>query len=362
MKKILFLLGGIALVVGGVYFTRPASVSLPSSIMPASAPSASNADKEKKYVRAPEFVNPSGFINTNGIALKDVVGSKVILVDFWTYSCINCQRTLPYLTAWYDKYKDQGLEIISVHTPEFAFEKKNENVARAAKEFGINYPIIQDNDYATWNAYGNRYWPRKYLIDIDGYIVYDHIGEGAYEETERKIQEALAERKARLKEEGEIARSTVDVAEEKTHARSPEIYFGAARNTNFGNGKKQTRGEQTLTTPEKITTDTLYLDGTWDFGEEFAQNRTAQAKITFRYNAKNVFMVARADTPISLRILRDGMPIMATVSGVDVAGGAATVRDDRLYHLVADPAGAGEHTLEIIVDSPGLQTFTFTFG
>src|SRR3989344_7615215 len=131
-----------------------------------------------------EIVNPSGFVNTDGITVGSQVGKKVVLVDFMTYSCINCQRTFPYLNAWYKKYKDQGLEIIGIHTPEFAFEKDIENVREAMKRFGIMHPVVLDNDYATWRAYGNRFWPRKYLIDIHGDIVYDHIGEGAYEETE----------------------------------------------------------------------------------------------------------------------------------------------------------------------------------
>jgi thiol-disulfide isomerase/thioredoxin len=134
----------------------------------------------------------SGYINTHdGFRLSEIVGKKVVLVDFWTYSCINCQRTQPYLNAWYKKYKDAGLEIVGVHTPEFAFEKDRANVVAAVEKFGITYPVVQDNDYQTWGTYGNRYWPRKYLIDIDGYIVYDHIGEGGYEETEEKIQELL---------------------------------------------------------------------------------------------------------------------------------------------------------------------------
>src|SRR3989344_3254541 len=149
-----------------------------------------------------EIVNPSGFLNTGvdsdgkvaPVTLGDLVGKKVILVDFMTYSCINCQRTFPHVKAWYEKYKDKGLEIVGIHTPEFAFEKNIENVRVAMKKAGITYPVVLDNDYGTWKAYANNYWPRKYLIDINGNIVYDHIGEGAYEETEMKILELLEER------------------------------------------------------------------------------------------------------------------------------------------------------------------------
>ncbi len=143
-----------------------------------------------------EIQNPAGFVNTNDQPFKiaDYVGKQVILLDVMTYSCINCQRTFPYVNSWYEKYKDEGLIVIGVHTPEFAYEKDKANVEKAFAEFGIKFPTVLDNDYGTWRALGNRYWPRMYLIDIHGNIVYDHIGEGAYDETEAKIQELLKER------------------------------------------------------------------------------------------------------------------------------------------------------------------------
>src|SRR3989338_220306 len=169
-------------------------------------------DKASKYESAKEISTPDGFINTDNITVGEFVGKKVVLLDIWTYSCINCQRTLQYLKAWYEKYADKGLVIIALHTPEFEFEHKYDNVLAAVKKFGIAYPVVLDNDYSTWTAYGNRYWPRKYLIDIDGYVVYDHIGEGGYEETERKIQELLEERMTRLGVKNGIAK---DIAKPK---------------------------------------------------------------------------------------------------------------------------------------------------
>lgn len=146
-----------------------------------------------KEVVAPDISSPDGFINTNNqpISLQQYKGKKVVLVNFWTYSCINCQRTLPSLNQLYSKYKDQGLEIISIHTPEFSFEHSQKNVEKAVAEFNISYPVVLDNDYSTWKSYGNRFWPRKYLIDINGNIIYDHIGEGAYEETDTVVRSAL---------------------------------------------------------------------------------------------------------------------------------------------------------------------------
>jgi len=166
------------------------------------------AEKKKKYEPAKEVSTPDGFINTDSVTVSELVGKKIILVDFWTYSCINCQRTLPYLNSWHEKYADKGLVILGLHTPEFEFEKGYENVKRAVEKFSVRYPVILDNDYSTWTSYKNRYWPRKYLIDIDGFIVYDHIGEGAYEETEKKIQELrtfISEKKIDLSSEVNIA-------------------------------------------------------------------------------------------------------------------------------------------------------------
>ncbi|MBI4121430.1 MAG: redoxin domain-containing protein, partial [Candidatus Ryanbacteria bacterium] len=186
------------LIFGSIYFLERAR---PMRVFDATGSKVniiSKAEKARQFEEAKEISSPDAFINTSGISIGELVGKKVILIDFWTYSCINCQRTQPYLNAWYKKYRDQGLEIIGIHTPEFEFEKKLENVQEAVRQAGIQYPVALDNDYSTWTAYKNRFWPRKYLIDIDGYIIYDHAGEGAYDETERKIQEALLERAMRL--------------------------------------------------------------------------------------------------------------------------------------------------------------------
>ena len=154
-------------------------------------------EKKEKFSRFIDISSPDGFINTDGeeITISEFIGKKVVLLDMWTYSCINCQRTLPFVNDWYKKYENQGLEVIGLHTPEFAFEHKIENVQDAVERFEIKFPVVLDNDFSTWRAYKNRYWPRKYLIDIDGFVVYDHIGEGAYDKTEAKIQELLAEHK-----------------------------------------------------------------------------------------------------------------------------------------------------------------------
>ncbi|MBY0376420.1 redoxin family protein, partial [Patescibacteria group bacterium] len=200
------------------------------------------AEKNKKFTVAPDISTPDGFINTNNlpITISQFKGKKVVLLDIWTYSCINCQRTLPYLKEWYKKYEDEGLVIIGLHTPEFSFEKIQKNVEKAVADFGIKYPVVLDNDFSTWQAYKNQYWPRKYLIDIDGYIVYDHAGEGQYEETELAIQKALMERRDRLnmdiKVSSNISNPENVVSTDSDKVKSPEIYFGWGRNEFLGNG------------------------------------------------------------------------------------------------------------------------------
>ena len=371
-NKPLLILGAIALIiVGAIAFLELQKSSGGAKgnidqqvVLPATS---TIEEKAKMYDTAKEIVAPAGFINTGGeeIKIQDYIGKKVILVDFWTYSCINCQRTLPYLTSWYEKYRDSGLEMVGIHSPEFEFEKDQENVQKAVEKWGVEYPVVLDNDFGTWKNYQNRYWPHKYLIDIDGFIVYDHIGEGAYDETERKIQELLVERMEKLGQAGQVSTdiSTPEGVEEVDYVRqrSPEVYFGALRNELMGNGLKLKVGEQDLSTPENTLQNMFYLDGRWNITEEFITNLEPRAKITFKYQGEKVFMVARADSDVTLTILLDGKPI-SEQAGSDVKNSQVIVSQDGLYRLVEDPNGWGEHTLEIIIENPGLEAFTFTFG
>jgi cytochrome c biogenesis protein CcdA/thiol-disulfide isomerase/thioredoxin len=334
------------------------------------APFLSASMKQGVYPKAPELVAPDGYINTGGepITIGQFRGEKVVLIDIWTYSCINCQRTFPYLRAWWEKYEDEGLVIIAVHTPEFAFEKVPANVRRAAEDFGLEYPIVLDNEYKTWNAFGNRFWPRKYLIDIDGYIVYDHIGEGAYAKTEQAIQRALRERAERLPTGRQGSALDTDVVAKRVQAPraegvgSPETYFGAWRNENFGNGVAGREGVQELSLPESLRSNYFYLAGKWSFAYEYAENLEADARIIFLYRSKDVYFVARADSEVRIRVTRDGGQPLGEARGVDVgADGVAIVKADGLYRLIEDSA-VGTHTLEIEILDPGLEAYTFTFG
>jgi len=310
-----------------------------------------------------EIEDPAGFVNTNGITISELVGEKVILVDFLTYSCINCQRTFPYLNAWYEKYKDQGLEIVGIHTPEFAFEKDINNVREAMEKFGITYPIVLDNDYATWRAFENQYWPRKYLIDIHGNIVYDHIGEGAYEETEKKIQELLAERAevlgATVDMDSDLAAGTIERTQSR--ARSPETYFGAARNEYLANGMKGKVGEQTFMAPTLALPSRLYLTGTWNIDRESAAS-ISDAGIVYRFDAQEVYLVMESDEAIVVEVYQDGELLTGDGRGADVdEHGTVTVQKSGLYKLIQNST-PDEHVLELRVQDAGLRVFAFTFG
>lgn len=310
-----------------------------------------------------EMVSPSGFVNTRSFTLKDIVGKKVILLDFMTYSCINCQRTFPYLNAWYKRYKDEGLEIVAIHTPEFAFEKKIENVQKAALDFGLTFPIVLDNDYATWNAYENQYWPHKYLIDINGNVVYDHVGEGSYDKTEAKIVELLKERA--LVTGSFVSDTKTSVTPYSVYAKSPETYFGAGRNSNFGNGKAGIiSGEMNYVLPQIVLRDKYYLVGNWKVENEYAENIGAPVDLVFKFDAKDVYMVAGVLDAVGKReieIYLDGSMINEAVSGDDVQQGKSVIQESRLYHLISLPV-AGEHTIRIIFKNPNTRIYTFTFG
>lgn len=320
--------------------------------------------KEKKYPRYREITEPTGYVNSDGITLGDLIGKKVILLDIMTYSCINCQRTYPFLNAWYEKYKDHGLEIVGIHTPEFAFEKDIENVREAMGRYGITFPVVLDNDYGTWRAYGNRYWPRKYLIDIDGFVVYDHIGEGAYDETEKKIQELLSERKERLSEEGEIQKDMVELDDvEFPHdgIRSPETYFGLLRQRYDGFDVSGMDEITSFEEPDEVLPNRLYLVGDWKLTPEYAQAASENAKIVFRYFSRKVFLVADADEETEALILRDGEPV-EDVAGEHVDDSIVRFQNEQLYRLIEDEDRADDHILEIQFEKPGVRAYAFTFG
>lgn len=323
-------------------------------------------EKTALFPKAPELSGIAGYINApEGFRLSDVKG-KVVLIDFWTYSCINCIRTLPYLEAWDERYRDKGLVIIGVHSPEFGFEQEYANVKAAVEKYGIKYPVVLDNSFSTWRSFGNRYWPHKYLIDSDGFIRYDHIGEGGYEETERQIQKLLAERDAKIEMGGLVAEnitSGVDFAGIGT----PEIYFGyslAPGRDYFGSPEGFQPGKTvSYSVPPDVRPNLAYLEGNWTNYPDYMELASDTGRIVLRYQAKDVNLVAGQAADLEIKI--DGEPASASEIGADgrLDGGRALVEtgEHRLYNVVADE-GYFQKTVDIGVSGKGFRIYTFTFG
>jgi cytochrome c biogenesis protein CcdA/thiol-disulfide isomerase/thioredoxin len=308
---------------------------------------------------APDFTGNQEWFNTPGgraLSLRELRG-RVVLIDFWTYTCINCIRTLPYVKAWDERYGDRGLTVVGVHTPEFPFEREAGNVEDAIAQNGLGYAVAQDNDYATWSAYGNEYWPAKYLIDARGQVRYTHFGEGEYEETEKAIRELLAESghspgKQMTEVKGEEASALVT---------TPESYLGSARADRFATGPLAS-GTQTFAVPASgLAPDGLAYEGKWRIAPDGA-TAVAGSRLHLAFGAQKVFLVlgSRGSAPRSLRVILDGKPIAAELAGRDVHGGRAIVRDQRLYRLVELPR-AERHLLTLDF-APGVSGYAFTFG
>ena len=317
------------------------------------------------YKKAPELVGISGYINTLPDELQKKIHDHVVLYDIWTYSCINCVRTLPFITAWDEKYSDQGLLIIGIHTPEFEFEKDIENVKLAVTKHGIHYPVVLDNDRKTWHAFENNYWPRKYIADHEGYIRYDHIGEGGYQETEKVIQDLLRERNESLGLNASSAKELVKIDEfESSGLRTPELYFGY----DFVSGRNQLGSPEgfkpnqdvNYSIPESKQLHNFYLDGTWKNLQGSMMLISSSGSIVVPYSGQEVNIVTAGDA--NLRISIDGKTIESSMYGKDVGDkGQVHVHEPGLYNIVKTNSSEN-HTLEIFVETPGFEIFTFTFG
>ena len=321
-------------------------------------------DDKSRLQKVPSILDATGFINTASNELAETLEGKVVLYDIWTYSCINCIRTIPYITAWDEKYRDEGLVIVGIHTPEFEFEKDKDNVLAAVQKFDINYPVVLDNEKEIWNAFQNKYWPRKYIADHDGYIRYDHIGEGAYKETEKIIQQLLQERSESLN----IKTNTFELTtlEEFEHStfRTPELYFGykfASGRNNLGNEngfKPEEMVEYNI--PLEIKQHYFYLDGKWKNAKDSMELVSENGLIMLNYNAKQVNIVASNNA--ELEIFIDGEHIPKHIAGIDVnQDGKVMIIEPRLYNIV-DSTVTESHELIIKVNDPKFEIFTFTFG
>ncbi|HLG23838.1 MAG TPA: thioredoxin family protein [Candidatus Nanoarchaeia archaeon] len=327
------------------------------------------SEKDSKYKKAPDFAYIQNWINSKPLTIEQLKG-KVVLIDFWTYSCINCIRTLPYLKSWDEKYRDKGLVIVGVHSPEFEFEKDYDNVVSAAEKHGLKYPIAQDNDYATWKLYKNRYWPREYLIDVDGYIVYDHIGEGNYETTEAKIQELLKERMERLNQktsiDQKISKPEEAVYFDSSKISTPEIYLGyGTTRGHFGNTEGYSPDSKVdYKIPDKIEANDVYLKGKWQNNRDNMELVSSDGEITLKYGAKALNIVASSTGSI-VEVYLNGNPVDETSKGSDVlitdGEPISAVGEPKLYNLVfAKDYGTG--TLNLKIKGEGFKIYTFTFG
>ena len=387
----------IAIIVGfGIYFNNPSLNKASSSSQQqlekvVSAPTTMNStiktiklDKaqflqidKSQFQKAPEFALIAGYINTPSSApltLASLKG-KVVLVDFWTYSCINCIRTLPHLNDWYQRYADKGFVIVGVHSPEFEFEKNYDNVKAAVQKLGIKFPVILDSNHGTWNAYGNMYWPRDYLVDTQGYIRHDHIGEGDYNTTESVIQSLLAEGAA-LNGMKDIsfntAKSTTTTNRSSlayvdlTKQITPEIYLGYSfARAPLGN-PQNFQPDQTI--PYSIPPNTsfnpdiVYLDGLWKNNPDNMELQSNTGHIVLTYNARAVNIVAGGHGQQGIVTEDEATKVLSNSLGKDLTQDGKFVLDgQRLYNL-ALYNNYGSHSIIINVSGKGFQLYTFTFG
>ncbi|KWT91912.1 MULTISPECIES: cytochrome c biogenesis protein DipZ [unclassified Variovorax] len=317
--------------------------------------------------RFPSLAGATEWINSDPLTPEGLRG-KVVLVDFWTYSCINCLRTLPYLRAWADKYKDAGLVVLGVHAPEFAFEKRSSNVRKATKDLGIGFPVAVDNDFAIWRGFGNRAWPAFYFIDAQGRIRHHQFGENQYEEAEQVIQQLLQEAGGPQVPSGRVAPQGqgVQAAAAFTAAGSQETYLGHERAHNFASPGGLARDRaNTYQAPSSLRTNQWALAGDWTVERERAVLNRVDGRIAYRFHARDLHLVLGPSTdgkPVRFRVLLDGKAPLAD-HGFDVdPQGHGTIDGQRLYQLVRQTTGGKDRLFEIEFMDAGVQVYAFTFG
>ncbi len=320
--------------------------------------------------RLPLLDGATGWLNSPPLNVAALRG-KVVLVDFWTYSCINCLRAMPFVHEWERRYRDHGLVVIGVHTPEFAFERNPRNVMRAVEQLKVAYPVALDNNYAIWRAFDNRYWPAHYFVDAQGRIRAHQFGEGNYAHSEQVIRRLLQEAGNRdLPPPADAAAGTLQgVAEQADmhNLRSPETYLGHGRTENFASNGGQRAGEPfDYVVPSALALNQWGLGGRWKVTDEAAELHQAGGRIAFRFHARDLHLVlapAQDGKAVRFRVWLDGRPLPTADAGGDVAAdGTGTVDEHRLYQLVRQRDSVGEHRFEIEFLDPGVQAYAFTFG
>ena len=315
----------------------------------------------------PSFAGATLWLNSPPLTAEGLRG-KVVAVDFWTYSCINCLRALPYVESWYQKYKDHGLVLIGVHAPEFAFEKDPGNVRRAVADLKITYPVALDNDYAIWQAFNNQYWPATYFVDASGRVRAHHFGEGNYEESEQIIRKLLTEAGQNDLPPPGVGPKAVGVQAppDEAHDQSPETYVGYRRAANFaspgGFVQDQTHA---YAAPAALTLNQWALRGSWNVDPEKAVLTAVGGKIEFRFYARDLHLVLGPGSdgkPVRFRVTLDGAAPAANHGADTDSGGIGSVDHQRLYQLIRQSGDIGEHVFSIEFLDPGVQAYSFTFG
>jgi thiol-disulfide isomerase/thioredoxin len=316
--------------------------------------------------RLPGFSGATGWLNSEPLSVERLRG-KVVLVDFWTYTCINWLRTLSYIRAWADKYEDHGLIVVGVHTPEFPFERETGNVREAAHDMIVEYPIALDPDYEVWTAFGNRYWPAAYFADADGRIRHHQFGEGGYDECERVIQRLLREagREGASEELVSASGEGLEAQADWTNLESPETYLGYQQGHNFASpGGVVADASHTYVMPDGLRLNSWALSGDWTIQSRASVLDEAGGAIAFRFHARDVNLVLRSPTgdAVPFRILLDGA-VPGASHGVDAdSKGDGTLIQPRLYQLVRQHGAIVDRTFEITFLAPGLEAYVFTFG
>jgi cytochrome c biogenesis protein CcdA/thiol-disulfide isomerase/thioredoxin len=337
----------------------------PASVLAASAAGTQPAlDDEGAF---PDLSGAVAWLNSPPLSSKALKG-KVVLIDFWTYSCINCLRALPYVEGWSAKYKDAGLVVIGVHTPEFAFEKERANVEKAVRDLKVNYPVAIDSDYRIWQAFNNEYWPAHYFIDGKGRIRYHHFGEGEYAESDRVIQELLKENGAQLSSSAPIsvAGAGAEAAPDGANVRSPETYIGYHRAEHFASTEPIVHDSRRAYAPQpRLSLNQWALGGSWNVSAESAVLQASPGKIVFRFHARDLHLVlgtTKEGKPVRFTVKLDGTP-PGEDHGADAdSGGTGMVQGHRLYQLIRQKGPVEDRTFEIEFLDPGVQAFAFTFG
>jgi thiol-disulfide isomerase/thioredoxin len=315
----------------------------------------------------PSLEGATGWLNSEPLTV-DMLRGKVVLVDFWTYTCINWLRTLPYVRAWAEKYGDHGLTVIGVHTPEFPFESDLENVRTAVKDMRVEYPVAMDNNYAIWGAFNNHYWPALYFIDMDGRIRHHRFGEGDYEQSEMVIQQLLADAEVDDVSHDLVSVDArgIEVAADWDDLESPENYVGDERTENFASPRGAAPEEpRVYAPPAHLRLNQWALSGEWTVRRDRVALNEANGRIVSRFHARDLHLVmgpAARGTSVRFRVLIDGQPPGAA-HGVDAdEQGNGTVAEQRLYQLIRQPGSVTDRTFEITFHTPGVEAFAFTFG